>query len=231
MTFANRPVVSLSLRLLCILVFLVPLGCDDGDDPVLVPIEINFDFVEDLEFPPGEDREWEYRFDFPKSGITVRATAFVDEDGMAARVSRRRPGGLGVEGNGGTEPDGGETSGNRINNGELLILEVFDDSENPVSVQLVGVTFSRIKHFAGEHETGFEIIADNDGAFAVEIEGTLDPSSDDFVGIEDQDTGDVLIDIEDVEFFGDMFTFTNGRPFDPTANRYRVGGVTILVEE
>ena len=69
------------------------------------------------------------------------------------------------------------------------------------------------------------------GQFAVEIEGTLDTSSVDFAGIEDEDTGDVLIDIEDVGFFGDMFTFTNGRPFDPTANRYRVGGVTILVEE
>ena len=42
MTFANRPFVSLSLRLLCILVFLVPLGCDDGDDPVLVPLESKF---------------------------------------------------------------------------------------------------------------------------------------------------------------------------------------------
>ena len=41
----------------------------------------------------------------------------------------------------------------------------------------------------------------------------------------------VVIDIEDVDLFGDMFTLTNGRPFHATGNRFRVGGITILVEE
>lgn len=148
---------------------------------------------------------------------------------MAANVSRRGPGGLGVVGNGGTGPDGEETSGNRVNNGELLQLEILDDAGDPISVQLVGVTFSRIKQ-SGTHETGFEIIADNDGVFPVEIEGTLDEDGDGFVGTVDED-GNVIIDIEDVDVFGDMFIFTNGRPLDPIGNRFRVGGITILVEE
>lgn len=52
MTLANRPIVSLSVRLLCILVFLVPLGCDDGDDPISV-MEIEYDFVADPRISPG----------------------------------------------------------------------------------------------------------------------------------------------------------------------------------
>ena len=40
----------------------------------------------------------------------------------------------------------------------------------------------------------------------------------------------VVIDIEDVDLFGDMFTFTSGRPFHATGNRFRVGGIIILVE-
>ena len=228
MTLEHRPLVSALKRSLCILVFLLPLGCDDGDDPVRMT-EIEYDFVADREFPPdSNDREFLPGFEFTKSGITVRATA-ADEDGMDADVSRRGPGGLGVVGNGGEEPGGGTTSGNRINNGESLILEILDASGNPVSVQLVGATFSRLKQ-SGDFETGFEIIADNDGAFAVEIEGTLDEDSGEFVGRVDED-GNVLIDIEDVGLLGDTFTFTNGRPFHETGNRFRVGGIIILVEE
>ena len=231
MSFANRPVVSALIRSLCILVFLVPLGCDDGDDPSsIVEVEIEYDFAADREFPSdSNNREFLEAFEFTKSGITVRATA-TDDEGMAADVSRRGPGGLGVVGNGGTEPDGEETSGNRVNNGELLQLEILDAAGDPVSAQLLGVTFSRIKQFEDHPETGFEIIADNDGAFAVEIEGTLDADSVEFVGEVDADDN-VLIDIEDVGLFGDTFIVTNGRPFHPTANRFRVGGITISVEE
>ena len=234
MTFVNRPTVSVLMRCLCFLVLLVPLGCDDGDDPVAVTemeteIEIAYDFVTDRDFPPDSgDRESLSAFEFTKSGITVRATAD-NEDGMPANVSRRGPGGLGIVGNGGMEPDGGTTSGNRINNGEALVLEILDAAGNPVSVQLVGATFSRIKQL-GALETGFEIIADNNGVFAVEVEGTLDADSDEFVGMVDEDEN-VIIDITDVDLFGDTFTITNGRPFNPTGNRFRVGGITILVKE
>ena len=110
----------------------------------------------------------------------------------------------------------------------MLILKILDAAGNSVSTQLIGVTFSRIKQ-SGPHETGFEIIADNNGAFAAEVEGTLDADSDEFVGMVDADDN-VVIDIEDVDLFGDMFTFTNGRPFHATGNRFRVGGITILVE-
>lgn len=237
MSFAKRPSVSLVVRCLCLVVFLVPLGCDDGDDPISV-MEIEYDFVADREFPADSpEREWELEFEFAKSGITLLVTADnkaddCDEDGedIECRVSRRKPGGLGVEGYGGLEPDGGTTSGNRINNGEWLVLEVLDDAGEPVSAQLVDVTFSRIKQFEGEHETGFEIIADNDGAFWLEVEGTLDAASDEFVGMVDED-GNVVIDIENVDLFGHTFVFTNGRPFDQTANRFRIGGITIVVEE
>ena len=232
MIFENRRIVSLMLRFLCVLTILALAGCDDDGDPVTIPEEIEYDFVADREFPAdSNDRESLPEFEFTKSGITVRVTA-TDDEGMPADVSRRGPGGLGVVGNGGVEPDGKTTSGNRINNGELLILEILDASGNPVSVQLVGVTFSRIKKFEGERETGFEVIADDDDwALSVEIEGTLDADSAEFVGMDED--GDVVIDthLEDVGFFGDMFTFTNGRPFHPTANRFRIGGITILVEE
>ena len=231
----NRPVMRAFLRSLCIVALLLPLGCDDGDDPVEPAfMEIHFDFVNDRPFPADSgDREFMEEFEFPESGITVLATA-TDEDEMQARVSRRGPGGLGVEGNGGEEPDGDTTSGNRINNGEMLILDILDDDGNPVSVQLVEVVFSRIKQFEGHHETGFEIIADNNGNFAVEIEGTLDPESAEFDesgSSEDPETGDVTIYLENVDVFGDMFIITNGRPFHPTANRFRVSSVTISVEE
>ena len=183
----------------------------------------------------SNNREFQPVFEFPDSdsGITVRVTA-TDDEGMPADVSRRGPGGLGVVGNGGAlpGPDGElteeTTSGNRVNNGEMLILEILDDSGNPVSAQLIGATFSRIRQL-GLHETGFEIIADNKGAFAVAVEGTLDATSGDFVGMVDADDN-VVIDIENVDLFGDKFTFTNGRPFHPTGNRYRLGGITILVE-
>lgn len=236
MTFDNRRAVSLMLRFLCVLTILALAGCDDDSDPVSMPeeIEIEYDFVADREFPAdSNNREFLREFEFTKSGITLLVTA-TDDDGMPADVSRRGPGGLGVVGNDGAlpGPDGelteDTTSGNRINNGEMLILEILDDSGNPVSAQLIGVTFSRIRQL-GLHETGFEIIADNNGAFAVEIEGNLDAASDDFVGMVDADDN-VVIDIEDVDLFGDMFTFTNGRPFHPTGNRYRLGGITILVE-
>ena len=236
MTFENRRIVSLMLRSLCILTILALAGCDDDSDPVSMPEEIliEYDFVADQEFSAdSNNREFLPVFEFTQSGITVRVTA-TDDEGMAANVSRRGPGGLGVVGNDGAlpGPDGElteeTTSGNRINNGEMLILEILDASGNPVSAQLIGVTFSRIRQL-GLYETGFEIIADNNGAFAVEIEGTLDAASDDFVGTVDADDN-VVIDIEDVDLFGDMFTFTNGRPFHPTGNRYRLGGITILVE-
>lgn len=228
MSFANCSIVSLVVRCLCLVVFLVPLGCDDGDDPISV-MEIEYDFVADREFPPdSNDREFLPEFEFTKSNITVRVTA-TDDDGMPADVSRRGPGGLGVVGNGGTGPDGEETSGNRVNNGELLQLEILDAAGDPISVQLVGATFSRIKQ-AGPHETGFEIIADNNGAFPIEIEGTLDEAGGEFVGMVDED-GNVIIDIEDVDVFGDTFTFTNGRPLDEIGNRFRVGGIVIVVEE
>ena len=236
MTFENRRIVSLMLRFLCILTLVVMAGCDDDQDPVpmLEQIEIEYDFVADQEFPAdSNNRQFLPAFEFEESGITVRVTA-TDDEGMPADVSRRGPGGLGVVGNGGAlpGPDGElteeTTSGNRINNGEMLILEILDASGNPVSAQLIGVTFSRIRQL-GRYETGFEIIADNNGAFAVEIEGTLDADSDEFVGTVDADDN-VVIDIEEVDLFGDMFTFTNGRPFHATGNRYRVGGITILVE-
>jgi hypothetical protein len=229
MSFASHSVISALVRVLCILVFLVPLGCDDSDDPISV-VEIEYDFVADREFPADSNNgESLPEFEFAKSGISIRATA-ADDEGMAANVSRRGPGGLGVVGSGGMEPDGGETSGNRINNGELLQLEILDAAGNSVSAQLVDVTFSRIKQFADHFETGFEIIADNDGAFAVEIEGTLDAESVEFVGEVDVDDN-VLIDIEDVGLFGGTFIFTNGRPFHETANRFRVSGITILIED
>ena len=238
MNYLNRPVTRALLRSLCIVALLLPLGCDDGDDsPVEADVtfmEIHFDFVNDRPFPPdSNDREFMEEFEFPESGITVLATA-TDEDEMQARVSRRGPGGLGVEGNGGEEPDGDTTSGNRINNGEMLILDILDDDGNPVSVQLVEVVFSRIKRFEDHFETGFEIIADNNGNFPVEIEGTLDTESAEFDesgSSEDPETGDVTVDLENVDVFGDMFIITNGRPFHPTANRFRVSSVTILVEE
>ena len=44
----------------------------------------------------------------------------------------------------------------------MLILEILDADGIPVSAQLIGATFSRIKQ-SGPHETGFEIIADNNG--------------------------------------------------------------------
>ena len=228
----DRPVMRALMRSLCIAALLLPLGCDDGDDPAdATPVEITFDFVNDRPFPPdSNNRELMYEFPFPDNGITVLATA-TDQDEMRARISRRGPGGLGVEGNGGEEPDGDTTSGNRINNGEMLILDILDDDGNPVSVQLAEVVFSRIKQFADHFETGFEIIADNNGAFPVEIEGTLDAGSDEFVGMVDEETGDVVIDIEDVDVHGDMFIITNGRPFHQTANRFRVSSITILVEE
>ena len=228
MSFANRPIVSRVVRCFCLVIFLMPLGCDDGDDPISA-MEIEYDFVADREFPPdSNNRESLPEFEFTKSGITVRATA-TDDDGMAANVSRRGPGGLGVVGNGGTGPDGEETSGNRVNNGELLQLEILDAAGDPVSAQLVGATFSRIKQ-AGPHETGFEIIVDNNGVFPVEIEGTLDEAGDGFAGTVDED-GNVIIDIEDVDVFGDTFTFTNGRPLDAIGNRFRVGGIVIVVKE
>lgn len=236
MIFENRRIVSLMLRSLCILTLLAMAGCDDDDrDPVPILEEIEYDFVADREFPAdSNNREFLPEFEFTQSGITVRVTA-TDDEGMPADVSRRGPGGLGVVGNGGAlpgpdgEPTEETTSGNRINNGEMLILEILDASGNPVSAQLIGVTFSRIRQL-GRFETGFEIIADNSGAFAVEIEGILDADSDEFVGAVDADDN-VVIDIEDVDLFGDLFTFTNGRPFHATGNRYRVGGITILVEE
>lgn len=237
MIFENRHLVSLMLCFLCVLTILAVAGCDDDSDPVSMPeeIKIEYDFVADQEFPAdSNNREFLPEFEFTQSGITVRVTA-TDDEGMPADVSRRGPGGLGVVGNGGAlpGPDGElteeTTSGNRINNGEKLILKVLDDSGNPVSAQLIGVTFSRIRQL-GLHETGFEIIADNKGAFAVEVEGTLDATSEEFVGMLDADDN-VVIDIEDVDLFGDTFTFTNGRPFHPTGNRYRLGGITILVEE
>lgn len=239
MTCLKRPVMRALLRSLCIVALLLPLGCDDGDDAVEAPaeatlMEIHFDFVAGREFPPDSNgREFMEEFPFPESGITVLATA-TDQDDMPADVSRREPGGLGVVGNGGEEPDGDTTSGNRINNGEMLILDILDDDGNPVSVQLVEVVFSRIKQFEDHFETGFEIIADNNGNFPVEIEGTLDSESAEFDASgssEDPETGDVIVDLENVDVFGDMFIITNGRPFHPTANRFRVSSVTILVEE
>ena len=235
MTFENRPIVSLMLRFLCVLTLLAMAGCDDDRDPVPIPeIEIEYDFVADREVPAdSNNRESLREFEFTKSDVTVWITA-TDDDGMPVPVSRRGPGGLGVVGNGGPvpgpdgEPTEETTSGNRINNGEMLILEILDASGNPVSAQLIEVTFSRIRQL-GRLETGFEIIADNNGAFAVEVEGTLDADSDDFVGTVDADDN-VVIDIEDVDLFGDTFTFTNGRPFHATGNRFRVGGITILVE-
>ena len=229
MTFENRHIVSLMLCFLCVLTLLTMAGCDDDGDPVPIPeIEIEYDFVADREFPAdSNNRESLPEFEFTKSDVTVRLTA-TDDDGMPVNVSRRGPGGLGVVGNGGVEPDGETTSGNRVNNGEMLILEILDAAGNPVSAQLIGVTFSRIKQ-SGPHETGFEIIADNNGVFAVEVEGTLDADSDEFVGMVDADDN-VVIDIEDVALSGDTFTFTNGRPFHATGNRFRVGGITILVE-
>ena len=243
MIFENRRVVSLMLRFLCVLALMAMAGCDDDSDPVPMPeeIEIEYDFVADQMFPAdSNNRESEPDFEFEESGITVRVTA-TDDEGMPVNVSRRGPGGLGVVGNSGAlpgpdgEPTEETTSGNRVNNGEMLILEILDASGNPVSAQLIGVTFSRIRQL-GPFETGFEIIADNNGAFAVEVEGTLDPDNvDEFVGTpvrdEDGDLQNVVIDIEDMDLFGDMFTFTNGRPFHATGNRYRVGGITILVEE
>ena len=232
MTFENRHIVSLMLCFLLVLTLLAMAGCDDGRDPVPIPeIEVEYDFVADREFPAdSNNREFLREFEFTKSGITVRVTA-TDGEGMPANVSRRGPGGLGVVGNDGLvpgpdgEPTEETTSGNRINNGEMLILKILDASGNPVSAQLIEVTFSRIRQL-GRLETGFEIIVDN----AVEIEGTLDAASDEFAGTVDADEN-VVIDIEDVDLFGDMFTFTNGRPFHATGNRFRVGGITILVEE
>lgn len=236
MTLLSWRMVSVLARSLCILALLVTLGCDDGDDPVAVGddaaevTEIEFDFVADREFPPdSNNRESLTEFEFTKSGITVYVTA-ADEDGKAVNVSRRGPGGLGVVGGGGLEPDGETTSGNRVNSGEMLILEIVDGAGDPVSAQLVEATFSRIKRFPDHPETRFEIIADDGGAFAVEFEGTLHPDSDEFVGREDED-GNIVLEIEDVDLFGDMFILTNGRPFHPTANRFRVGGITIRVDD
>ena len=164
MTFENRRIVSLTLCFLFVLTLLATAGCDDDEDPVPMPeeIEIAYDFVADREFPANSnDRESLLEFEFTKSDVTVRITA-TDDDGMPVNVSRRGPGGLGVVGNGGVEPDGETTSGNRVNNGEMLILEILDADGIPVSAQLIGVTFSRIKQ-SGPHETGFEIIADNNG--------------------------------------------------------------------
>ena len=242
MTFENHRIVSLMLRSLCILTLLAMAGCDDDSTPVSMPEEIEYDFVADQDFPAdSNNRQSQLVFEFPDldSGITVQVMA-TDDEGMSAHVSRRGPGGLGVVGNGGAlpGPDGelteDTTSGNRINNGEKLILEILDDAGNPVSAQLIGATFSRIRQL-GLHETRFQIIADNNGAFAVEVEGTLDPDNvDEFAGTpvrdEDGQLQNVMIDIEDVDLFGDTFTFTNGRPFHPTGNRYRLGGITILVE-
>ena len=231
MIFENRRIVSLMLRSLCILTLLAMAGCDDDDrDPVPILEEIEYDFVADREFPAdSNNRESLPEFRFTKAGITLLVTAD-DGDGMPVNVSRRGPGGLGAVGNGGLEPDGGTTSGNRINNGEELVVEILDDAEEPVSAQLVGVTFSRIKQFPDHPETGFEIIADNDGVFWLEIEGTLDADNvDEFVGMVDED-GNVVIDFEDVGLFGHTFIITNGRPLHPTANRFRIGGLTILVE-
>lgn len=232
MIFENRRIVSLMLRFLCVLALLAMAGCDDDSDPVSMPeeIEIEYDFVADREFPAdSNNREFLPEFEFTKSDITLLVTA-TDDGGMPADVSRRGPGGLGVVGNGGVEPDGETTSGNRINNGEWLILEVLDASGDPLSVQLVEATFSRIKQFPDHFETGFEIIADNDGVLWLEVEGTLDADNiDEFVGMVDED-GNVVIDIEDVGLFGHTFIFTNGRPLHPTANRFRMGGITILVE-
>ena len=102
----------------------------------------------DREFPPdSNNRESLSEFEFTKSGITVHVSATDERRHGGQRIKEGPGGALGVVGSGGLEPDGGTTSGNRVNNGELLILEIVDDAGDPVSAQLVGATFSRIKHF------------------------------------------------------------------------------------
>ena len=181
---------------------------------------VSFDFVNDQDFPiSSDDRESEPSFIFSKSRIILKITA-IDQFGIPVDVSRRGPGGLGVVGNGDRdEPDGGTTSGNRINAGESLLIEVLDRNNRPKKVKLVSITLSRIvrdlENFPEAPEPKLNVTVD-DGQ--VSLDGILDP---------ELDEERIIFRHSGLSVVGDTFTLSNGTPFDEIANRYRISGMTV----
>lgn len=190
---------------------------DDGSNAI--------EFVNDLAFPAGSDgRETLPVFEFSIGGSgrssTVVTVTAVDQNGVAANIARRGPGGLGIEGNTDRDAngDGGTTSGNRVNAGESLILTVTDRHGEAKTVNLESVTFSRIvrdlENFPDAPVTAYKVTV---GDGAASVAGILNDALDE-VTVGFGDSGLVLS--------GDTFSISNGLPFDAIANRFRVSAIT-----
>ncbi len=189
---------------------------------LIADTSITIDFAADRAFPDDakKKREFGKTIEFKKSGVVVVASG-ENEFGGAVEVSRRGPGGLGVKGNGDRNAAGdGTTSGNRVNNGETLILHFLDNSGDPAKAKLKAVVFDRIvtdtENFPDAGATGYQLLVDgkviDQGMF------TLDPGE--VKGGPVEVTIDSNIEISELRI-------TNNEPFHPIANRFRIGGITL----
>lgn len=180
---------------------------------------------EDRAFPDSQagkesKREFSETMAFMREGWQVVVLG-ENQFGGSVEVSRRGPGGLGVKGNGDRNAAGeGTTSGNRVNNGEALVFQFLDSANAPVPVNLQSITIDRIvrdtENFPDAGPTGYSIMAGGE----VIAEGELSIPADSNRG------GPLTIEIE----AGKPITearITNGAPFHPIANRFRVTAVTV----
>lgn len=157
---------------------------------------------------------------FKQKGLVVVLTG-KSESGDVVEVTRRGPGGLGVKGNSDRDAEGkGTTSGNRVNNGETLSLQFMDANNKPVPVIIKSVVLDRIvrdtKNFPDASDTNYTFMV-GDKTIAT---GTLPIKADSTKG------GPFSVDV-DMSKPTTEFTITNGKPFHPIANRFRVSSVTI----
>lgn len=184
--------------------------------------EIYFDFVADRPFPETgkKNREFAKELTFSKDGMVISARA-ENEFGGAEEVSRRGPGGLGVKGNGDRNADGeGTTSGNRINNGEHLVLQFTDEAGEAIRVKITSLVIDRVvrdsKNFPDVSATHYSVMADNQPVASGELslnEGETKGGPYTITAISAEPVSSVQI--------------TNGQPFHPIANRFRVGAITV----
>ncbi|MGF1525752.1 MAG: hypothetical protein ACFCBW_03010 [Candidatus Competibacterales bacterium] len=182
---------------------------------------LRFDFVNDRPFPAEAERQREFgeSLTFTNSDIVVTVTG-ENEFGSAVEVSRRGPGGLGVRGNGDRNAAGeGTTSGNRVNNGEHLILSFTDGYGAPLEVVLESIVFDRVvrdtEHFADAGPTRYRLLANGESLQSGELQA---------------EAGAVTVNFDGAKASAE-FRITNDEPFHPIANRFRVAAMTVSVAE
>lgn len=190
---------------------------------------VQIDFVQDRAFPPSQaekkkKREYAESMTFNVNGLVVVVTG-ENEFGGAVEVARRGPGGLGVKGNGDRNAAGkGTTSGNRVNNGESLVIRFMNNQKEPTPVTIKSVVIDRIvrdtQHFSEVGVTKYALISGHQTI----VTGELPTEAGSTKG------GPARIAVEMSEPTNEL-RMTNGAPFHPIANRFRVSAISIVPEK